>query len=246
MSHFGKIRDASASGKPTFGPSGVFANKGRKDGKATPERDAAVSVAANPFAALGGDGSIQEPPPSLSRRTSQVDLASSTASSRPKLNLKPRTLPIPGESEDKGDADADAESVAEEPEEEAMSDETANRMIKNSVDEFFNVKLVDEAVASFEALPPSRRHQLAQRIAEKAMDKKLPEVQLTSSLFGKLSDGIVTPDDFAKAFEPIVTVLEDTAVEYVARCSAWSSSIAPDIASLLAATHRPSNSPASC
>lgn len=211
MSHFGKIRDASTAGKPTFGPTGIFANKGRRDGKATPERDAAVSVAANPFAALGGDAGAPEPPQSLSRRTSQADLASSTASSRPKLNLAPRTLPLRQEGEEQEEGEEKEEEAEEE--EEAMSDETANRMIKNSVDEFFNVKSVDEAVASFEALPASRRHQLVTKIAEKAIDKKLPEVQLTSTLFGRLGDGIVSLDDFAKAFEPIVITLEDTAVE---------------------------------
>lgn len=218
VSHFGRVRDAS-SVRANLGPSSsVFANKGRKDGKATPDREP-VTTAANPFAALEGAGG-EAPQPSLSRRTSQADLA---AASRPKLNLAPRTLPMPNEAAEKGEEDEAKEAAAsedgeteEEDELEDIDDEKAKRMIENSVQEWFSVKDVGEGVASFAGLPTRRRPELFKTITEKALDKKLPDVELTAELLGRLvEEKVMTSEALAEAFKAIVEPLEDLSVECV-------------------------------
>lgn len=63
---------------------------------------------------------------------------------------------------------------------------TAKRLVKSRVDEFFNVKSVEEAVSSFEDLPKSRHSMLIQALMEQAMEMKASEVVLTTKLFERL------------------------------------------------------------
>ncbi|CAH7688681.1 hypothetical protein PPACK8108_LOCUS23679 [Phakopsora pachyrhizi] len=211
LTQFGKLRD-TPSGRPSFGPSNVFANKGKlKDGKAQTDREPAVAVASNPFAALGGDAG-EGNHPGLFRKASTPEMA---PAGRPRLNLAPRTLPLPGQvdSDNTEKAKSSVETSDAKEEEVDISDEMANRLIKNRVDEFLNVKSVNEAAESFSSLPKSRYYQLIRALVEKVIDRKPVDVDVTAALFRKLSEDTVSKPAFLKAFEPVVEQLEDLVVD---------------------------------
>lgn len=216
LTQFGKVRDTSSSGRSTFGPSNVFANKGKlKDGKPPTDREPAVAVAPNPFAALGGDP-VESNTTGLTRKPSSADIA---PTGRPRLNLAPRTLPLPGQnSGDTEAADKNKSSSTNEPsapkEEADIDDAQASRLIKNRVDEFFHVRSPDEAVQSFSTLVQPRHHELVRSLVEKALEKKAADVDLTASMLQKLSkDPSISQAIFFKAFGPVIEQLDDTAVD---------------------------------
>lgn len=205
LTQFGKVRDISSSVRSTFGPSNVFANKGKlKDGKLPTDREPAVMVAPNPFAALGADTN-DTGSGGLTRKPSAAELQ---PTGRPRLNLAPRTLPLPKPTS------TDEASKEEAPKEEAdVDDSMASLMVRNRVDEFFHVRSIDEAIKSFSTLPKARHHQLIRSLLETAMEKKASDLELTASLFQKLSKDKVTHDVFMKAFVPVVEQLDDTVVD---------------------------------
>ncbi|MBW0460551.1 hypothetical protein O181_000266 [Austropuccinia psidii MF-1] len=214
LTQFGKLRDTSSSGRPSFGPSNVFANKGKlRDGKSAIEREPAVAVASNPFAALGGDG-IEGMNSGLSRKPSTQDLA---PSGRPRLNLAPRTLPLPGQNSST-DADASEKSKTvsdpiETKSQPEMSDAAAARLIDSQIKEFLHLKLVDEAVAAVSLLPPSRHSDLIKHYIEKSYDLKPEVVNLVATLFQKFSNDTISKDTFLKVFESTMEMVPDFAVD---------------------------------
>ncbi|KNE93094.1 hypothetical protein PSTG_13483 [Puccinia striiformis f. sp. tritici PST-78] len=208
LTQFGKLRETSSTTRSTYGPSAVFANKGKqKDAKLPGDREPAVAVAPNPFAALGGDTN-EASGNGLSRKPSTAELA---PAGRPRLNLAPRTLPLPKEGAEKKEGTGD--EVAGSTEEPDISDEEAKRAVKSRVDEFFHVRSLDEATNSFSSLVKSRHHELIRALIEKAFEKKKAEIDLTASLFKIVSKDIVTQPVFLKAFLPIIEQLDDTAVD---------------------------------
>ncbi|EGF99712.1 Hypothetical protein MELLADRAFT_94139 [Melampsora larici-populina 98AG31] len=218
LTHFGKLRDTSSSGRMTFGPSSVFANKGKgKDGKASTERDPTVAVALNPFALLGADTgeSSTNTGSGLVKKQSVSEMA---PTSRPRLNLAPRTLPLPGKSEEEETSTTTSKGKTTEEEskeeEEDIDDSTAKRLVKTRIDEFFNVKSIEEGVASFEGLPTKRYFELIRGLIEKSMEMKLVQVKLTCDLFKRLIElKGVKKSVFEKAFEPVIEFLDDTVVD---------------------------------
>jgi len=215
LTQFGKLRDTSSSARSTFGPSVVFANKGKlKDAKLTADREPAVAVAPNPFAALGGD-TTETSGPGLTRKPSAAELA--PTGGRPRLNLAPRTLPLPGQSAD-GEGTEKKETTAGDgagsTEEDGKMDEETRRCVKASVDEFFHVRSITEGVEAFKALPKQHYHELIRSLVEKVLEKKAADVDLTASLFKKLAAEDHAPQPvFLKAFAPVLEQLDDIAVD---------------------------------
>ncbi|KAA1106796.1 hypothetical protein PGTUg99_004160 [Puccinia graminis f. sp. tritici] len=215
LTQFGKLRDTSSSARSTYGPSNVFANKGKlKDAKLPSDREPAVAVAPNPFAALGGDTHEATSGNGLSRKPSAAELA---PAGRPRLNLAPRTLPLPGQSAEAEGAEKKEGTTGDEAEPmkaEEISDEQAERAVKSRVDEFFHVRSVAEAAASFVSLSQTRHHQLIHSLVEKTLEKKAADVDLTASLFQHLvKENIVPSDIFLKGFTPVIEQLDDTSVD---------------------------------
>ncbi|KAG0146045.1 hypothetical protein CROQUDRAFT_133344 [Cronartium quercuum f. sp. fusiforme G11] len=209
LTHFGKLRDTSSSGRPSFGPSAVFANKGKmKDGKALVAEPLGAAVASNPFAALNADvGESGAVGGTLAKKPSVPEMS---GGGRPRLNLAPRTLPLPLPNE----SASAVEKTEKEPAEKDVDDETAERLVKNRVDEFFHVKSVPECLGSFEGLPRPRHFMLIRALVAKAMEMKSAEVSMTAEVFEKLKEGsVVSKDGFRKAFEPVIELLDDTAVD---------------------------------
>ncbi|KAA1099240.1 hypothetical protein PGTUg99_024521 [Puccinia graminis f. sp. tritici] len=95
-----------------------------------------------------------------------------------------------------------------------ISDEQAKRAVKSRVDEFFHVRSVAEAFASFVSLSQTRHHQLIHSLVEKTLEKKAADVNLTASLFQHLvKENIVPLDIFLKGFTPVIEQLDDTSID---------------------------------
>lgn len=198
LSHFGKIERGS-SGRPlSFGPSTMLGKKnqgkGSEDGSQPPTR---TSSQTNMFSLLNQAG--------------EGDAAPSEEPQRPRLNLAPRTKPLPGADKDgEGEAEAGQESSKST----EMSDEEAKNKINNDIKEFMHVKDVNEALEAFKALPSSRQSQFVETIIGSTIEKKKDDVANVAALFAKLSEeGYLDEDTAFKGFEPHMEFLDDAAID---------------------------------
>ncbi|BGP58879.1 hypothetical protein NBRC10512v2_000166 [Rhodotorula toruloides] len=198
LSAFGRIRETGPA-SVGFGPTGAFANKGKKK-----QEESRPSTPSNPFALLSGGGDMAEEP--------------APASQRPKLNLQPRTKPLEGDGEGEGEdekkEDEEEDDGAIDPNASSMSRAEAERRAKNSVDEFFAVKNLSEGVASVEALPKEYRPLVITAISEAALTKKADAVNLTKDLLTQVaSKDILSHDALIGAFESVFKTLADVAID---------------------------------
>ncbi|PLW34006.1 hypothetical protein PCASD_22346 [Puccinia coronata f. sp. avenae] len=123
-------------------PSLAFANKGKqKDAKLPSDREPAVAVAPNPFAALGGNTNEIGSGAGLPRKPSVAELA---PTGRPRLNLAPRTLPLPGQSAEGEGAEKKGDRS---PPKAVMSNKDVRQRVINWVIEFFHVRSLDKKLA---------------------------------------------------------------------------------------------------
>ncbi|ETS62362.1 hypothetical protein PaG_03447 [Moesziomyces aphidis] len=198
LSHFGKI-ERGTSGRPlSFGPSTMLGRKnqgkGSEDGSQPPTR---TSSQTNMFSLLNQAG--------------EGDAAPSEEPQRPKLNLAPRTKPLPGNDGDKegeNDGEEDAGKAAD------MSDEEAKRKIANDIKEFLEIKDVNEGVEAFNTLPASRQAEFVDKIVGTAIEKKKEDVANVAALFAKLSqDGHLDEESAFKGFEPHMEFLDDASID---------------------------------
>ncbi|KAJ1025192.1 hypothetical protein NDA16_002697 [Ustilago loliicola] len=195
LSHFGKI-ERGTSGRPlSFGPSTMLGRKnpgkGSEDGSQPPTR---TSSQTNMFSLLNQAGEGESAP--------------TEEPQRPKLNLQPRTKPLPGDDKD-GEGEGEDESKSTE-----MSDEEAKRKITNDIKEFLEIKDVNEGVEAFNALPASRRSQFVDSIVGTAIEKKKDDVANVAALFAKLSEeGYLDEETAVKGFEPHMEFLDDAAID---------------------------------
>lgn len=159
MSNLGKITTSGAG--PTFaGPSSVFSKRG-KPNAATPPLSRQASTA-NMFSALN-----DAPEP-----------AAEAAAERPKLNLKPRSVPMPGEEKEEGEEEEDEEAEEEEPEAEkspaVMSEDAAKTKIASDMKELWGEKDMggsrnpEDIVEYYKALPESRQQLLSLQLVDEA------------------------------------------------------------------------------
>ncbi|KAM0748522.1 hypothetical protein T439DRAFT_358407 [Meredithblackwellia eburnea MCA 4105] len=197
LSRFGNIRgDSSAPINLGLGPSGAFAAK-----RAAKAKEEARPAASNPFSLL--------------------EESSSSASSRPKLVLAPRTKPLDGEEEEEGEEKAGEDAEAEDEDDGAidpnavsMSRAEAERRSDNSVKEFFSVKSISEGLASIEALPAEYRSFLITALSNSALDKKPADVNITRHLFSEVVAKSVVPHaGLLEAFEAPIKTLVDVAID---------------------------------
>ncbi|PLW26338.1 hypothetical protein PCANC_22904 [Puccinia coronata f. sp. avenae] len=157
------------------------------DGKLPVNQEPAVTIAHNPFAALGGDTNKIGGGAGLLPKPSAAELA---PTGRPQLNLAPRTLPLPGQlAEGKGaeKKEGTGDDADGSPPKAVMRDEDARQRVKNSVIGFFHVRSLDESFESFLAIPESVHHELVHGRLEKVLEKKAVNVDLTASLFQRLA-----------------------------------------------------------
>lgn len=213
MSAFGKGIERSGSGRPLslgMGPQNVFAKKQQKtseDGSKPPSR---TSSSANMFEMLGQAEAREE---------------------RPKLNIAPRTKPMPGSGGDDEEEDEDEEEDGEgEGEEEGddataaaassdgpadMDDETAARKIGNDVKEYLEIRDVKEGALALESLPVARRAAFVCKITETALNKKEDDVRVVGKLFAQARESSLLRDsDYEEGFkEAGLAMLDDISID---------------------------------
>ncbi|SPO40905.1 related to TIF4631 - mRNA cap-binding protein (eIF4F), 150K subunit [Pseudozyma flocculosa] len=193
LSAFGKIERGGSNRPLSFGgPGGVFAkknqNKGSEDGSQPPTR---TNSTTNMFSLLNQSGD------------NEGAAAPAEEPQRPKLNLLPRTKPVP--EADKPEAKADKAE---------MSDEEAKRKIGNDVKEFLEIKDVNEGLAAYKELPSNRRSEFIDKIVGTALEKNKDAVDNVAALLAKLSSEDVLDEATAFAgFEPHMEFLEDASID---------------------------------
>ena len=206
LSSFGKI-ERGGSGRPlSFGPSTVFGKKaqgkGSEDGSQPPTR---TNSQVNMFSLLNQSGDGDSAP------------AAAEEPQRPKLNLAPRTKPLPGaEKSEEGDADEKKDEGDEDEEEAAanLTDAEAKRKIENDIKEYLEIKDVNEGLAAYTELPANRRSQFVESIVGSVLEKKASDVSNTAALFRKLREEEVLDEATAFAgFEPHMEFLDDASID---------------------------------
>ncbi|QRV83973.1 eukaryotic translation initiation factor 4G [Ceratobasidium sp. AG-Ba] len=219
LSNFGKI---SKSTGISFGPSSVFSKNNPKPRDASLSR---ASSSANMFAALGNTGSDGPPQPEAAAarggtgsRKPSVDLgpggspAAETGSVRRKLNLLPRTIPTDTEAERTED-DATPEPAA--PSAPApMSEDDAQKKVKEDVKEYLSVENVDEAILALETLPTEHRHIFIDKMVAAALDGGNKVVVLAEKLFASIHKrDICSVEVFEQGMLPTVEVADDMSID---------------------------------
>ncbi|KAK4690002.1 GPI-anchor transamidase subunit U, partial [Tremellales sp. Uapishka_1] len=225
-SAFGRnIPSAGTASQPNFTPSSVFARKAGKNnvsGLATPPISRPTSTT-NMFGVLSGEA---EP--------AATAAPAADAPQRKKLNLKPRTKPLPGDGEEgaeeagddaEGEEEASSEDEAvETPAENTgeMSTVAAKAKIATDVKELWGEKDAggsrnpSDIVEYFEALPAQCRHLLAEQLMEDVFRiSKVKDAEVVSKGWAAaLEKEVVTPDDLKKGLESRMPGLDDDSIDF--------------------------------
>lgn len=213
LSGFGKgIDRSSTAGKPfAVGPQSVFAKKnqrGSEDGSNPPSR---TNSTTNMFSLLNQQSGNE------AGEDASAGGAGAESSGRPKLNLAPRTKPLPdaaaaaadGGEEESTKADAAAEEEAAD-----ISDEEAKRKITNDVKEFLEIKDISEGRMALESLPSKRRPEFLSSIADVVLNKHEDEVRLVGELLASSrKEGLLVDEMVEQGFKDQIEFLDDVAID---------------------------------
>ncbi|WVW84052.1 hypothetical protein I302_106080 [Kwoniella bestiolae CBS 10118] len=229
-------RNISSTGMPsapTFGPSSVFARKGKAGaaGTVTPPLSRQPS-SANMFSALND---ASEAAPAEGRRGSAD--ASEPAPQRKKLQLAPRTKPLPGDGEEgEGEGEGEEEEGEEEEEEEEetpaeeasapkeLTEAGAKLKITSDMKELWGEKDQggsrdpEDIAEYFRTLPEIRRHLLAERLLEDVfrIAKEKDAKVVAKGWKAALEADVVTSDVLRTAIEARMPSLDDDSLDFPA------------------------------
>ncbi|KAG0015116.1 hypothetical protein BGZ82_001533 [Podila clonocystis] len=194
LSSFGNTSRSKVSGLPSLGPGSVFGalNKTKREAKAASQNEPRSSTitSANSFSAL--EGGAEEKP--VERR---------------RLNLLPRSNPVP-------ENDGEAKQPEREPETEApkKTEEEAKRSIANTLKEFMSIKDTNELLISVKELDACYRSLLVTEFVNQSLEMKQSEVDSIGDIFKKLgAEKVVTEQDFEAGFIEPLEFLPDTAID---------------------------------
>ncbi|KAF9303184.1 hypothetical protein BGZ74_004217 [Mortierella antarctica] len=194
LSSFGNTSRSKVSGLPSLGPGSVFGalNKSKREAKAASQNEPRSSTitSANSFSALEG-GADEKP---VERR---------------RLNLLPRSTPVP-------ENEGEAKQPEREPEPEApkKTEEEAKRSIANTLKEFMSIKDMNELLISVKELDACYRSLLVTEFVNQSMEMKASEVDSIGDVFKKLgAEKVVTEQDFEAGFSGPLEFLSDTAID---------------------------------
>ncbi|KAK6909957.1 hypothetical protein I203_103983 [Kwoniella mangroviensis CBS 8507] len=222
-------RNISSTGMPsapTFGPSSVFARKGKAGaaGTVTPPLSRQPS-SANMFSALND---ATEPSPAEGRRGSAD--AGDNAPQRKKLQLAPRTKPLPGEGEGEGEGEGDEEEEEEEEEEASaepaapkeLTEAGAKTKIASDMKELWGEKDQggsrdpEDIAEYFRTLPEIRRHLLAERLLEDVfrIAKEKDAKVVAKGWKAALEANVVTTDVLRTAIDARMPSLDDDSLDF--------------------------------
>ncbi|KXN87473.1 Eukaryotic translation initiation factor 4 gamma [Leucoagaricus sp. SymC.cos] len=192
LSNFGKISKAIPV---TFGPSSVFA--GKKDKRESLSR---TSSSSNMFSML-------------QNAESGADKTPEAQPQRRKLALLPRTKPIEAETQQQQESSEDEEVSIPAPAAE-MSEEVAEKKIKEDLKEFFAVRNLDEAEVYFTALPTMHHSKLVDKLVSSAVESKEADAKLVADLFTRaVSKNLCSQETFEQGFVPCAEIIDDVAID---------------------------------
>ncbi|BEI85507.1 hypothetical protein CcaverHIS002_0509080 [Cutaneotrichosporon cavernicola] len=216
FSNIGRGVSSNISSGPTFGPSSVFA-RGKKGGAGSTPPISRQNSSANMFAMLN-------------EAETAAPESTEPAPQRKKLQLKPRTKPIPGEGDEEAESDGEAEQSGEEEEPVAeaavakpdMSEEDAKTKITTDLKELWGEKdaggtrNADDIVEYYRALPSEHQNLLSERLAEdvfriaKFRDAEIVAKGWTAALKAE----VVTADVLRKGIAERMVTLDDDAIDF--------------------------------
>ncbi|KAF5355138.1 hypothetical protein D9756_005480 [Leucocoprinus leucothites] len=195
LSNFGKISNKALP--TTFGPGSVFAGKG-KDKRESLSR---TSSSSNMFSMLQNAESGADKTPEAQPQQ------------RRKLALLPRTKPLESEAQQAQESSEDEEATTPAPSVE-MSDDQAEKKIKEDLKEFFAVRNLDEAENYFTALPAQHHSKLVEKLVSSAVESKESDAKLVADLFGRaVSKGLCSQEAFEQGFAPCAESIDDIAID---------------------------------
>ncbi|KAF9431889.1 hypothetical protein BGZ76_011570 [Entomortierella beljakovae] len=192
LSSFGNTSRSKVSGVPSLGPAAsVFGslNKGKRGGdKAVVQNDTSRLSSTNIFAALEGDGASEKP------------------TERKRLNLAPRSVPLPA-------TETPAESKPESGAPKKTEDE-AKRSIDNTLKEFLSLRDMTELLISVKELDTCYKPLLVTEFVNQSMEMKQPGVDSIGEIFKKLiEEKVLSSEDFETGFADPLEFLPDTAID---------------------------------
>ncbi|KAJ3551381.1 hypothetical protein NP233_g13091 [Leucocoprinus birnbaumii] len=194
LTNFGKISNKALP--TTFGPGSVFAGKG-KDKRESLSRS---SSSANMFSML-------------QNAESGADKTPEAQPQRKKLALLPRTKPIEADSQQNPESDEEEEATTPAASVE-MSDEQAEKKIKEDLKEFFAVRNLDEAEVYFTALPAQHHSTLVDKLVSSAVESKEADAKLVADLFGRaVEKGLCSQEVLEQGLTPCAEIIDDIAID---------------------------------
>lgn len=230
LSQFGKF-NKTAGGSMTFGPNSVFAKKDNKGQGREGTPLSRTNSSSNMFSMLSGNPEVvQEAASTVSKpsrppsRKPSVDLRNDpelpTPTSRPKLNLLPRSKPLLSDAKNEDTPQSSEPSPVEEEGEEqggavvTMTEDEARKKTKEDCTEFFAIRNLDEAEVYFTNLPVEHRHILVDTLVTKAIESKEADAVLVASFFERANEkGLCTQASFEQGLMPIAELLDDIAID---------------------------------
>ena len=227
LSNFGKIQKSGGS-QMSFAPTSVF-SKGSKRDSSTLARTSSNS---NMFSALSQNPEAVNEIPATAPRSSRppsrlasMDITPSTtepgppsATGRPKLQLLPRTKPLPVKT-DEQPLSAVPKSDDEKEQEPYMSEADALKKIGNDVKEFFAIRSKEEAEDYFTKLPKAHLHLLVEKLVSFALESKEADATLVGDLFKHVKErDLCTVSAFEEGFLSVAEFLDDIAIDAPKAC----------------------------
>lgn len=197
------VSSAGMAAAPTFGPSGVFARgkKGSASGSTPPlSRHSSTTNMSNMFNILNETGD------------SAGDAAE--APQRKKLQLAPRTKPLP--SKEGSDEESEGEGEVE------MTEEAAKNKIKMDAQELWGEKdsggsrNPEDIVEYYRALPSEYRHLLSEKLCDDVFRiAKLRDAEVVAKGWSAaLKENAASLDDLKKGLEGRMPTLDDDAIDF--------------------------------
>lgn len=204
------VSSAGMAAAPTFGPSGVFARgkKGSASGSTPPlSRHSSTTNMSNMFNILNetGDGGAAD---------------ASEAPQRKKLQLAPRTKPLPrkddGSDEEGSEAEEEGDGAPE------MTEEAAKNKIKMDAQELWGEKdsggsrNPEDVVEYYKALPSEYRHLLSEKLCDDVFRiAKLRDAEVVAKGWSAaLKENAASGDDLKKGLEARMPTLDDDAIDF--------------------------------
>jgi translation initiation factor 4G len=95
-----------------------------------------------------------------------------------------------------------------------MSDEAAEKKIKEDLKEFFAVRNLDEAEVYFTALPVVHHSKLVDKLVTTAVESKEADAKLVADMFSRaVSKGLCSQEALEQGFLPCAEMIDDIAID---------------------------------